>query len=223
MTVFSSIRQKFRDIIRPPFKEASPAPTNYPVGDKIVNLEVRKKRGIPDLAKRLELTGKGVEIGVWHGSFSELILNQSSLSVLYCVDPWQTFSREEYDDGANASQQEQDERYQFTVNRLSKFKDRSVIIRKTSKEAVAEFHDGELDFIWIDGNHGYEYVKEDLNLWWPKMRVGALFSGDDYLFTPEGKTPVKDAVDEFMREINQKFYLTTQEKFPRWYCIKGLA
>lgn len=215
------ILPKVRTFIYSTFRAASPAPSNYKVGDKIINLEVRKKRGIPDLAKSLELTGKGVEIGVQIGKFSELILRQSSLSVLYSVDPWHNFSEEEYsNDAANVSQQKQDENYQLTVNRLSSFGDRSVIIRKTSKDFSYTVEDNELDFIFIDGNHGYEYVKEDLNLWWPKVRAGGLFSGDDYLFTPQGETPVKNAVDEFMREKNQKFYLTSQEKFPRWYCIK---
>ncbi|HAC64489.1 MAG TPA: hypothetical protein DCF68_13355 [Cyanothece sp. UBA12306] len=222
MTVFSRIRQEFKHIIYSTFKAASPAPTRYQVGNKTIDVRVERKGGIPDLAKRLELTGKGVEIGVMLGDFSELILSQSNLSLLYSIDPWQAFSKEEYYDGGNAPQEEQNKRYQSTVSRLSKFKERSIIIRKTSKDAVTEFDDGELDFIFIDGNHGYKYVKEDLHLWWPKVREGGLFSGDDYLFTPQGKTPVKDAVDEFMREVNQKFYLTTQEKFPRWYCLKGV-
>ena len=222
MTLFSNVRQKVHHLIHSTFSPASPAPSSHQAHGKDIDLRVRRKRGIPELVKQLGLTGKGVEIGVKLGDFSELILSQSDLSVLYSIDPWQTFSIKDYDDGANAPQREQDERYQSTVNRLSKFNERSVIIRKTSKDAVTEFRDNELDFIFIDGNHGYEYVKEDLHLWWPKVRLGGLFSGDDYLFTPGGKTPVKDAVDEFMRDINHNFYLTIQEKFPRWYCLKGL-
>jgi hypothetical protein len=59
----------------------------------------------------------------------------------------------------------------------------------------------------------------EVELWFPKVRRGGLFAGDDYLFTPRGETPVKDAVDEFVAANNLKLYLTN-EKFPRWYLIK---
>lgn len=221
MPIFIRTRQKVRNLFYSTFNAASPAPKNSQINGKTINLRINKKHRIPDLAQCLEFTGKGVEIGVRLGDFSELILGQSNLSTLYSIDPWKAFSMEEYNDGNNVSQQEQEERYQLTVERLSKFKERSIIIRKTSKEASTEFCNNELDFIFIDGNHSYESVKEDLHLWWNKVRIGGLCSGDDYLFTPQGKTPVKDAVDEFMQDKGQEFYLT-REAFPRWYCLKGL-
>ncbi|MBT5491708.1 class I SAM-dependent methyltransferase, partial [bacterium] len=38
-----------------------------------------------------------------------------------------------------------------------------------------------LDFIYIDANHTYESAKEDIQLWYPKIKVGGMISGHDYI------------------------------------------
>lgn len=183
-------------------------------------IQVKNKRELTLLIKKLGLTGEGVEIGVQLGLYSELILENSELKRLYSVDPWQEFPQEEYEnDAANVCQEQQDYRYLSTIFRLNRFCSRSVVLRMISEDAARLFSDHQLDFIFIDGNHGYEYVKQDLELWYPKIKPNGLFAGDDYLFTPEGKTPVKDAVDEFVAANNLNLYLT-KERFPRWYLIK---
>ena len=183
-------------------------------------LQVKNKRELTLLIKKQNLTGEGVEIGVQFGLYSELILENSELKRLYSIDPWLEFPQEEYQkDAANVCQEQQDFRYLSAIFRLNRFRARSIVLRMISEEASALFSPNQLDFIFIDGNHGYQSVKQDLELWYPKIKPGGLFSGDDYLFTPEGKTPVKDAVDEFVEANNLKLYLTA-EKFPRWYLIK---
>ena len=37
-----------------------------------------------------------------------------------------------------------------------------------------------LDFVFLDGDHTYEHVKEDISLWLPKIRQGGLFVFHDY-------------------------------------------
>jgi predicted O-methyltransferase YrrM len=184
-------------------------------------LQVKNKRELTLLIQRQQLRGEGVEIGVQFGLYSELILENSELKRLYSIDPWlEEFPQEKSEkDGANVSQEQQDYRYLSTIFRLNRFRTRSVVLRMTSEEASALFSCNQLDFIFIDGNHTYQYVKQDLELWYPKIKPGGLFSGDDYLYTPKGKSPVKDAVDEFVEANNLELYLTS-EKFPRWYLIK---
>ncbi|MES2199322.1 MAG: class I SAM-dependent methyltransferase [Chlamydiota bacterium] len=52
--------------------------------------------------------------------------------------------------------------------------------------------------MFIDGNHDYDFVKEDIKLWLPKVRAGGILAGHDY--DPEGKefSGVKRAVDELL-------------------------
>lgn len=69
-----------------------------------------------------------------------------------------------------------------------------------SSEVVDMFEDGSIDFIFIDGNHSYEYVLEDLELYYPKVKNGGVITGDDYFMHEgdyEGKKMVQEAVNDF--------------------------
>ena len=71
-----------------------------------------------------------------------------------------------------------------------------ITIKKTSVEAVKSFADGILDFVFIDGDHNYETVKQDIILWPPKLKGGGILCGDDY--GKEHIPGVKRAVDELL-------------------------
>lgn len=66
-------------------------------------------------------------------------------------------------------------------------------MKMTSIEASEKFKDKTVDFIFIDGAHDYDSVKEDIDAWLPKVKSGGLICGDDYGDTFEG---VKRAVTE---------------------------
>jgi SAM-dependent methyltransferase len=119
---------------------------------------------------------KGVEIGVAQGEFSEK-LAQVGLQV-YAVDPWRI-----YDDYTDAQgQKRMDSLHDTTQKRLSPYKN-CTIIRKTSVEAAEDFEDDSLDFVYIDGNHHFRYVAEDLCIWYKKVRKGGIICGHDYIYT----------------------------------------
>jgi SAM-dependent methyltransferase len=64
----------------------------------------------------------------------------------------------------------------------------------TSVRAARTFVDGSLDFVFLDGNHTYESVTEDLSVWWPKIKPGGFLGGHDY----DSHWPdVVRAVDDF--------------------------
>lgn len=73
------------------------------------------------------------------------------------------------------SQDLQETNYQQTVNRLKQYGARSQILRMESIRAAKLFKDEQLDFVFIDANHSYKSVKEDIEAWWPKVKKGALF------------------------------------------------
>lgn len=116
---------------------------------------------------------KGAEIGVADGRHSEtLCVNNPNLH-LYAIDPWQNY--EGYID--------------YTKGRLEQFYNQAVqrllpynvtIIRKRSTEAVRDFADGELDFVYIDGAHDFKSVAEDVCDWAKKVRIGGVVYGHDY-------------------------------------------
>jgi len=185
------------------------------------DLPIKNRKDLPHLLRILSLRGKGVEIGVCEGDYSKIILDNSPLSALVSVDPWSNMNEEVYYDKNNVPQEENEQRYQNVVREFKKYGDRSKILRMTSEEAAPLFKEEELDFVYIDGNHSYVACKEDINLWWPKVRIGGLFAGHDYLdgIVRESDFGVKKAVDEFIKENNQTLYVNPQP-FPTWYFIK---
>jgi len=40
--------------------------------------------------------------------------------------------------------------------------------------------DASVDFIYLDGAHAYKMVKQELHLYWPKVRPGGMLAGHDY-------------------------------------------
>lgn len=141
--------------------------------------------------------GIGVEVGVQEGKYSEILLDLWQSGTLYCVDRW--LYDPSYIDSANKNQEEQENLYQSTIQRLSKFKERCHLIRKDSIEASKDFKDESLDFVYIDADHSYEGCMKNLKAWYPKVKKGKVFAGHDYLNANFSDTifGVKQAVDEF--------------------------
>lgn len=174
------------------------------------DLQIQTRSQIPLLLNKLGLNGQGVEVGVYMAGYSFELLTNSKLQTLYLVDPRIKFSEEEYYDGMNISNDHQNFRYLITVMRL---------LRMTSESSAQLFKDNSLDFVYIDANHSYEACKQDVDLWWPKVKRGGILSGHDYLDAP--MFGVKRAIDEFAERQKQKLYITTKiELHPSWYIIK---
>lgn len=80
-------------------------------------------------------------------------------------------------------------------------------------EAVEDFEDGSLDFVYIDANHEFRYIAEDLYEWTKKVRKGGIVAGHDYFFIQSGtKKPVWDVANVL------KAYVDTFN-IPNWYLL----
>jgi hypothetical protein len=71
------------------------------------------------------------------------------------------------------------------------------IIPQPSEHSAGFFEDKTIDFVYIDASHDYESVKQDLNIWFTKIKVSGTIAGHDY-----GWESVKQAVDEFALNKN---------------------
>jgi hypothetical protein len=145
----------------------------------------------------------GAEIGVHHGDFSAAILEAVAPRLLHLIDPWKHEAAPEYSAAwyggrASGAQAEMDERHDGVVARFAAEIARGQVIvhRSTSDVALAELADSSLDWVYIDGNHRYEFVVEDLELSLAKTRSGGLVTGDDYAEGGWWEGGVKRAVDE---------------------------
>ena len=77
--------------------------------------------------------------------------------------------------------------------------DQVKIHRGYSTDVLSQFPDNFFDWVYIDGNHTYDYVKKDLELSFRKTKVGGLVAGDDYVDGQWWKDGVKKAVDEIAK------------------------
>lgn len=95
-------------------------------------------------------------------------------------------------------------------NRLKLVKDYYNLIAMPSEEAVKLYQDGTIDFLLIDGDHTYEAVKRDIELWLPKMRSGGLIAGDD-AYHEDIQRALYDAAGHLNPVINGiHFFITIQ-------------
>jgi hypothetical protein len=177
---------------------------------------------LPALLNARDLLGRGAEIGVKLGAYSDELLSNWRGEELVSIDPWLSADPEEYVDRSNVEQDEFERYYQATRDRLSRHGSRSTIWRMTSVEAAGKAEDHSFDFVYIDARHDYDSVKEDLEAWCSKVRPGGILAGHDYVDgdLPQGEFYVKSAVDEFFADRGIPVHGTegpsAVEMFPTW-------
>jgi hypothetical protein len=144
----------------------------------------------------------GAEIGVWTGKTSSYLIENLPNLTMYMIDAWADpvtipsffnsgakmarFDKSVYDSAYNTVQQIQ-----------LKYPDRSFVIKDISLRASWRFNGNTLDFVFLDGDHSYEGLSLDMDLWYPKVKLGGLFCGHDYNPADKGFRGVKKAVNEW--------------------------
>jgi len=164
--------------------------------------------------------GVGAEIGVWKGRYSAQFCNIGLK--MFAIDPWSAYlDFWERPGWAKDSQKMQDDFYRIAQWRLNRFK-RCTILKKTSMEAAMDFEDNSLDFVYIDGHHGFKYIAEDLYVWTKKVKIGGIISGHDYLNRTDWTCHVKFVVDAFVQafEIENWWILGDLDRYKSWMFIK---
>ena len=126
---------------------------------------------------------KGLEIGAYMGESTQIFLSSGLFRGGFTViDSWTLGQHGEQTDDRFWV----DIKNQFEHN-VRIFEDESwwsgenlKVIRGWSQNSHVEIKDDSLDFIYIDGDHSYEAVKRDLELYLPKLKKGGLMCGHDY-------------------------------------------
>lgn len=189
--------------------------------------------GRGDLAKlfaELKFT-KGAEIGVEKGIYSEVLLKANPNLQLFSIDPWSPNAYEPDIRRSIAYGKAHAERcFSVAKKRLSQYKT-CIIIRKTSMSALKNFEDNSLDFVYIDGNHDFVNVTNDIHEWAKKVRTGGIVSGHDYAYFPSGRyNHVKHVLLAYTRAYGIKPVFIVgafaydkgmiRDKFRSWFWVK---
>lgn len=121
-----------------------------------------------------------VEIGCKEGRTTGHILANVPDSYVIAVDPWMQQdathdpTKETYKDWDFSKIEAE-----FWAN-VGEHTERCEMIRATSEEVAKDAVNGYFDIVFIDALHDYEHVKQDIGLWWPKVRVGGMLCGHDF-------------------------------------------
>lgn len=183
---------------------------------QLIPLPLRKQIAValpflmPDERKQLvqhvPKNSVGLEIGVHEGDFSQQLLRAAQPRELHLIDPWLYIPDEVYERswfGTNAgSQAAMDQRYETVQKRFAPqiASGQVTIYRALSHDVVNTFDDHFFDWIYIDGDHTYDAVRQDLQDYYPKIKRGGLLMGDDYGIPGWWEAGVTRAVDEFVAE-----------------------
>jgi hypothetical protein len=165
----------------------------------------------------------GAEVGVWEGYTSEKLLTRNP-KLLYLIDPWSTSGYDEpikqndstfsvdnyykrYQKLAGGANTNSFNNYYDNVHSrvCKKFEnlDNVKICRTTSSNWFETYNKDKLDWIYIDGDHSYIGVMNDLLGAMTVVKKGGIIIGDDYKWDSEkDKGGVKKAVNEFARKFN---------------------
>lgn len=145
----------------------------------------------------------GVEIGVRGANNALNILKYLPIKKLYLIDPYKNYSRE------MGSQEKLDKASLLAHLKLQKYKN-VVWLCKFSDVAHKEILEG-LDFAYIDGNHKYDFVKQDIENYYPLLKSGGILAGHDI-----NHKDVLLAFADFVREKK----LLSRVISPDWLIIK---
>jgi hypothetical protein len=162
---------------------------------------------------------RGAEIGVAEGKFSEVLCKVNPDLHLLCVDPWHS-----YKSNPQSKTKEKDEfAYRETQRRLAPYPNVKLDMR-LSMDAVRDVDDESLDFVNIDGHHGFRYVMLDLLHWSMKARSGGVILLDDYIYLDRKRwgSGVVEAVQAFTsaNEINPWFICGADRSVDAFF-VKG--
>jgi hypothetical protein len=164
-----------------------------------------------DLAQLFAELGfkRGAEIGVAEGNYSEVLLKANPECELLLVDPWHAYS----ENPQNKSEEKHTYAFNEACRKTDGFAGRRLIMQH-SMTAVKDVADELLNFVYIDGNHLFDYVMQDLIEWSKRVRSGGIVSGDDY-YALDQKRWVGGGVVEAVQAY------TNAHRIPVWYIFAG--
>jgi hypothetical protein len=167
---------------------------------------------------------KVLEVGCAYGFHTKQVISNTDIDSYIMVDPYVPYPNDVFSDSVqnvyndgSMNLSNFDQFLNLVIEELSEYKDKIIHIHKPSFEASKDIENESLDGIFIDGDNSYKAVKQDLEIWWSKLRVGGTLCGDDY-WMPD----VSRAVHEFASEnrLELKFRTRDDNDYKIYYFVK---
>jgi SAM-dependent methyltransferase len=182
-------------------------------GKNPIDINISRWKEFPKLLSELGYKN-GVEVGVWKGHYTK-VLCEAGMSMCG-IDIW-----EGYEGYKDFEQHGLEEAEKSAKNRLKDYD--CTLVKGWSMDVVKKIKDDSLDFVFIDGNHDFRHVTEDIDEWKKKVRPGGIVAGHDFFRSRRGKNDmhVREVVPAYAYayKINPWFVLRG-DKCPSWFYIK---
>ena len=167
----------------------------------------------------LEKDTVGAEVGVWNGDTAERILAQRPKVRLFLVDRWEPPEPGDsyFNSGAKIAAQSENmhqKAYQRCRMRTEPYKERIEWLVGASLEMAEAVAERSLDFVFVDADHSFEGVYNDILAWLPKIAVGGWIGGHNW----NAKWPVEEAVTAILdkktvtKDANSTWFHTVTEE-----------
>ena len=196
---------------------------NLTLGGQIIEIPNVSRFDLIKWLKELDFK-TGVEVGVAHAEYSKFIAYLNPQMKVCGVDPYVGYK--EYKDyvkeitfrGIHLEAQARMRPY-------NNYK----FIEKFSMEAVKDFEDNFLDFVYIYANHQDPYITQDIVEWTKKVRSGGIVAGHDYVKLKHTRVDVIKAVNKYVKEKNLALFILgssarntgeMRERVRSWMFIK---
>lgn len=141
-----------------------------------------------------------VEVGGWLGRSAAYmaveIINSRKDVKFDVVDIWDTSKHEDY---VEIIKKYGCDPYDQFLKNMKDVLHLVKPVRMLSLDAAKTYADESLDFVYIDADHTYEALKEDIAAWLPKVKQGGVLGGHDYSYVFPG---VIEAVNEIFKNPN---------------------
>lgn len=145
----------------------------------------------------------GLEIGASRGINALSILQTLKIKTLYLIDPYEPY----LDINRNNEQFINAHLYKAELfERLFDYHKKIRLLYARSDKALKAIKE-KLDFIYIDGNHNFEWVMHDLTQGYKILKRGGILCGHDYTLIDD----VTRAVHIFVKEHNLDFMAKTTD------------
>jgi hypothetical protein len=185
----------------------------------------------------------GAEIGVAEGRYSAAILEAAQPALLHLIDPWSHLEpgsdlhqASDFLAGIDPARGDGEAHAPPPFNAagdadyariVARFEGdpRVRLHRQYSYKAAVLFGPGHFDFVYLDGNHHYEFVLRDLEDFAARLKPGGLLFGHDYFedaFASAEHYGVIDAVGTFLKRSDFRFLMLTWEPFPTFCLARSL-
>jgi hypothetical protein len=108
----------------------------------------------------------GTDRGESYFAFCQSVLENRTCTRCFAVDTWKGDAQSGFYDETTFEQ--------VRIHNQAYYEDFSTLLRRTFDDALAEFADGNIDILHLDGLHAESAVRHDLDTWVPKVAPGGI-------------------------------------------------